>query len=220
MVNAGITLTLHVWSLSATVLTIFEPPSETADTRSQLAVSTKSWSLMLSTIAALHTTAATKDAPRSLVTKPFQNVTIVKNWLPHTTMNAVALTHASASQASVLNSELLHVQKVMNESSVTPMLVVQLLDALLVIQQPSPPLLRQQHHTLLSLQVIQPRPPRPLHQHIPLLLSSHHQNATQSASTTRVKKFTMAIAGHQKSAHTVNAMLTVRFNARRQNAPP
>jgi hypothetical protein len=173
---------------------------------------------MLSTIAALHTTAATKDAPRSLVTKPFQNVTIVKNWLPHTTMNAVALTHASASQASVLNSELLHVQKVMNELSVTPMLAVQLLDALLVIQQLSPPLLRQQHHTLLSLQVIQP--PRPLHQHIPLLLSSHHQSATQSASTTRVKKFTMAIAGHQKSAHTVNAMLTVRSNARRQNAPP
>lgn len=219
MVNAGITMTLHVWSLSAMVLTISEPPSETADTKSQLAVSTRSWSPMLSTIAALHTTAATKDAPRSPVTKPFQNVTIVKNWLPHTMMNAVALTHASASQASVLNSELLHVQKVMNESSVTPMLAVQLLDALLVIQQLSPPLLRQQHHTLprLSLTLIQP--PR-LHQLQPLLLSSHHQSATQSASTTRVKKFTMAIAGHQKSAHTVNAMLTVRSNARRQNAPP
>lgn len=164
-VNAGITLMLHAWSSFATELTMSEPPSETAVTKSQHVVLTKSLSPIRSMSAVHHTIAAHKPVSTFNVTKPSQNATTVKNWSPHTMMNAVALTPASASQASVLNSETVHVQKDMNELSATPMPAAQLPDASHVTQlQLRPLLVRPQHHTL-------PRLHHTRHQHQRL----HHQ---------------------------------------------
>lgn len=212
----GTTLIPHVWSTFATVLTMSEPPRESAVTFHQYALESKllrNTSLMS---VAHHTLAKIQLVPRLSVQMRSHHAITVKNWLPYHTTNAAALTSASASETSVLKLALAHVQKAMSELSPTPMHAVQSLDVSQLILPPQRQLdIPLQLHTSiqqhLQLSILQL-------QQLPLLSHFHNIVATQSASTTRVKKFTTALAGHQKNAHTVNATLTVMSNARRLNA--
>ena len=197
-----------------------ELPRETVVMNNQLAQLPKSSENTSKTNAALSTHAATKNALMSLAQTLSHHVTTVKNWPPFNTTSVAAHTNADVSEASVSNLVIVHAQKVTKDLSSMVMIAVQLPDASHVKVQPSS-LVPQahtphQHHTssqpLSQLQLI-----------LGLLLLMkprlfHHQNAIQFASTTRVKKFTTVPAGHQLHAHTVNATLTVMFNARRPNA--
>jgi hypothetical protein len=196
-----------------------ELPRETVVTHNQTAQPLKSSSPTSKTNAALSTHAAhNKNAKVSLVQILFQLATTVKNWLLFNTTSAAAHTNADVSEASVLNSVIVHAQKVTKDLLSMVPTAVQLPDVFHVkVQQSS---LVQHHQSPTSAQ-----PPSHNHhtQHIlglqlngqPRLF--HQLNATQFASTTRVNKFTMVPAGHQLHAHTVNATLTVMFNARRPN---
>ena len=198
-----------------------ELPRETAVTQSQHAQPLNHLSLTRSTNAALSTLAAQPlNAKVSLVQIPFQLAITAKNWLLFNTTSAAAHTNADVSEASVLNSVIVHAQKVLKDSLSTVTNAVQLPDVFHVkVQQSS---LVQHHQSSMSAQ------PPSQHHHIqkPILGLQlfqsprlfHQQNATQSASTTRVKKSSTVPAGHQLHAHTVNATLTVMFNARRPNA--
>lgn len=198
-----------------------ELPRETAVTQSQHAQPLNHLSLTRSTNAALSTLAAQPlNAKVSLVQIPFQLAITAKNWLLFNTTSAAAHTNADVSEASVLNSVIVHAQKVSKDSLSTVTNAVQLPDVFHVKVQPSS--LVQHHQSLMSTQ-----PPSQSHHKQKLILGLqlngaprlfHQLNATQSASTTRVNKFTMVPAGHQLHAHTVNATLTVMFNARRPNA--
>ena len=196
-----------------------ELPRETVVMNNQLAQLPKSSENTSKTNAALSTHAATKNALMSLAQTLSHHVTTVKNWPPFNTTSVAAHTNADVSEASVLNSVIVHAQKVMKDSLSTVTTAVQLPDVFHVKVQPSS--LVQQSQSSTSAQ-----PPSQHHHIQPLILGLqlqhhqrlfHQQNATQSASTTRVKKFTMVPAGHQLHAHTVNATLTVMFNARRPN---
>ena len=198
-----------------------ELPREIAVTHNQIARPLNQSELTRSTNAALSTLAVQpKTALVSLVQIPFQLAITAKNWLLFNTTSAAAHTNADVSEASVLNSVIVHAQKVMKDSLSTVTTAVQLPDVFHVKVQPTS--LVQHHQSSTSAQ-----PPSQHHHIQPLILGLqlqhhqrlfHQQNATQSASTTRVKKFTMVPAGHQLHAHTVNATLTVMFNARRPNA--
>jgi len=199
---------------------MLELPREIAVTHNQIAQPLNQSELTRSTNAALSTLAAQpRNAKVSLVQIPFQLAITAKNWLLFNTTSAAAHTNADVSEASVLNSVIVHAQKVMKDSLSTVTTAVQLPDVFHVKVQPSS--LVQHHQSSTSAQ------PPSQHHHIQNILGLqlntqprlfHQQNATQSASTTRVNKFTMVPAGHQLHAHTVNATLTVMFNARRPNA--
>lgn len=199
-----------------------ELPREIAVTHNQIARPLNQSELTRSTNAALSTLAVQpKTALMSLVQMSFQLATTAKNWLLFNTTSAAAHTNADVSEASVLNSVIVHAQKVMKDSLSTVTTAVQLPDVFHVKVQPSslvqlsqsstsaqPP---SQHHHIQTSLILGLQ----LHHHQRLF---HQQNATQSASTTRVNKSTTVPAGHQLHAHTVNATLTVMFNARRPNA--
>ena len=165
--------------------------------------------------AALLTLALISHARTSNAQRPFQLATTVKTWSPFNTMNVAAHTNASATDTAVLRSEIVHVHKVTNESSVIWMPVVQLPDASHATPQHQASRL---HHMFMFV-------PLQASQSIPLLPPLHqsrhfHQlSATQFASTTRVRPSTMAIAGHQRTAHTASATLTVMSSARRPSVP-
>merc|ERR1719394_1756870 len=67
----------------------------------------------------------------------FQLATTAKNWLLFNTTSAAAHTNADVSEASVLNSVIVHAQKVMKDSLSTVTTAVQLPDVFHVKVQPS-----------------------------------------------------------------------------------
>lgn len=124
-------------------------------------------------------------------------------------MNAAAHTVVNAMKASVLNWDIVHVQKDTSELLLKLMLAVQLSD---VFHQHQP-----QHHQLLT-QVLQ------LLMSTPLLLVQHQKNThvhqpTIHVTIARVMNDFMAIAGHQRPAHTANVTPTDKFDVLRPNVP-
>merc|ERR1712106_344125 len=217
-VSAGTTQRLHAWSSHATVSTISVPPSVNATMRSHSVLPTRSLRPTRSTSAALLTLAAISHARTLSAQRLSQHATTVRILLPFSTTSAAVHTSASVTAIPVLSSAIAHAQPVMSLLSVTWMLAAQLPDASHATQQlvQPPPRPLQLSTSSLPLLAIQFTPPQ---QHHTSPRHSHQLIATQSASTTRVRPSTMATAGHQRSAHTASATLTVMSNARRPSVP-
>ena len=121
-------------------------------------------------------------------------------------MNAAAHTSASATRASVSNWTIAHAQKDSSELSAIILLVAQLSD---VSHANTTQLLQQselRHQSLTSSILNQ------LNQSLAHQLTTHVTTAKVTSDSTET-------AGHQKPAHTVNAMLTEKSDAARPNAP-
>lgn len=214
--SAGTTQTLHAWSSLVTVSTTSVPPSVNATTRSHSVVPTSSSSHTRLTSAAPPTLAAMSHARTSSAQRPFQSATTVRILSPFHMTSAAAHTSAAVTATAVLSSAIAHAHMVTSELSQTTWRhAAQLPDASHATPQHQASRL---HHMFMFI-------PLQASQSIPLLPPLHqsrhfHQlSATQFASTTRVRPSTTVIAGHQRTAHTASATLTVLSSARRLSAP-
>ena len=218
-VSAGTIQLLHAWSSLAMVLTISVPPSVNATTRSHSVVPTSSLRPTRSTSVALLTHAAMSHARTLSAQRLSQHATTVRILLLFSMTSAAAHTSASVTDQAVLSSAIAHAQPVMSVLSLILQLAVQLPSASHATQQPVqlPPRPHQLSTSSQLPQLVIQSIPLQLHQSPPR--HSHSMNATQSASTTRVRPSTMATAGHQRSAHTASATLTVMSSARRPSVP-
>ena len=124
-----------------------ELPREIAVTHNQIAQPLNQSELTRSTNAALSTLAVQPTTAKvSLVQIPFQLAITAKNWLLFNTTSAAAHTNADVSEASVLNSVIVHAQKVMKDSLSTVTTAVQLPDVFHVKVQLSSLVQHHQFH--------------------------------------------------------------------------